>query len=682
MNFFSLTKPFSAHFSIISLLLILSACSTSPTNPDDIPPELLARSEKNSSFYLQKAQSEDDARWQFAALQALIKENKFVLADSVIEYLQTQPLNNREKSSLALLIADSFYMQKKSSETQIQLLTIDYLQLSEIGQIHYLQLNLELLEASSDHQEISDTLLLLIPLIKDPQILQQYHDQLLNELSLLPLELLNQYQPIIQDINIKQDEEEAEQTETTPLTEKQLSAEADPVKAGWYSLASLYQSYQLRPNQLLRSIKNWQENNPNHPALPLMPTQLTNLSQFSPYKPEKIAVLIPLSGRFEQQGKAIQYGLLDAFYQQQKNNRSITDETLKSVPAKIYFYDTQSQTMTEIVALLKKEQIDFVIGPLLKNNIKTFLPLVKNLPVLALNSFVQKMEATENELKDELKEELAEETNNKEVTDKIAWHYAFPLSPEEEVKQAAQLIFSDQHKKPLLLAPDSAYGKRLTAAFNTQWQDLTDGKGSENEIEAYYFKNKIELAGFIDKSLQTDKSKRRISQMQAIINKPLKTEVRSRRDTDAIYIISKRDELILLKPFIDVTISPFATKIPLYANSRSHYFDRTKRQNKELSKLTFSDSPFLLKQNETAFKEIQQAWPKQSFATLRLFALGFDSYQLIERLMQLQNSENYSYNGLAGQLSLDKTNTIAVKLSWAKYNNGALFEVIAPVAVK
>jgi len=659
------------------MLLILSACSTTSTSPEDVPPELLAGSKQSSNFYLKKAQNDDDSRWQFAALQALIKEGKFVLADSVIEYLQTQPLNNREKASLALLIADGFYAQKKLPETQTQLLTLDYLQLSETGQIHYFQLNLELLETRSDHQKISDTLFLLIPLMKDQQTVQQYHDQLLNELYLLPLALLNQYQPAIADFDIEQQEMQAdkvteeiseqEKIDTVKLSAEQPSLETDPVKAGWYALAALYQSYQLRPNQLIRSIKNWQENYPEHPASVLMPTQLTNLSQFSPYKPEKIAVLIPLSGRFEPQGKAIQYGLLDAFYHQQKNNRSITDETLKFAPAKIYFYDTQSQTIEEIVAQLKVDQIDFVIGPLLKNNIETFLPIVENLPVLALNSFAAKAEVTK-------------EDQDKVKTGKIAWHYAFPLSPEEEVKQAARLIFSDQHKKPLLLAPNSAYGKRLTAAFNTQWQVLTDD--TENNAEAYYFNNKIELAGFIDKTLQTDKSKRRISQMRAIINKPLKTEVRSRRDTDAIYIISKRDELILLKPFIDVSVSPFAAKIPLYANSRSHHFDRTNKQNRELSKLTFSDSPLLLKQNEAMFKEIQQAWPKQSFATLRLFALGFDSYQLIERLMQLQNSGNYSYNGLAGQLSLDKTNTIAVKLSWAKYNNGALFEVIAPAAAE
>lgn len=672
-----------ARLSIISILLILSACSTTPENPEDIPPELLSPSQQSSSFYLQKAQDDDDVRWQFAALQALIEEKKFVLADSVSEYLQTLALNNSEKASLALLIANNLYAQKKFPETQEQLLTIDYLQLAESAQIHYWDLNLSLAQGRADHQQTSDILLALTPLIKDQEKLQQYHDLLLQELSLLPLETLNQYQPVIEEVATEapllegEIEEEIAQTGETVSEEKAPVVEAavaqsDPIKAGWYALAAIYQSYQLRPNQLLRSIQKWKENNSEHPAATLMPTQLTNISEFSPYQPEKIAVLIPLSGRFEQQGKAIQYGIIDAYYQQQTSTQSMTDET-SPLPENIYFYDTNKQAIEDIVVQLKKDQVDFVIGPLLKNNIEAFLPLVKNMPVVALNSFSLPTEPTEatGDMNN-----MADMEMQTEVSNKVAWHYAFPLSPEDEVKQAAQLIFSQQHKKPLLLAPNSSYGKRLTAAFDAQWKLLTDD--AENEIEAYYFNNKVELAGFIDESLQTKRSKRRISQMQAIINKPIKTEVRSRRDTDAIYIISKRDELILLKPFIDVSISPFASKIPLYASSRSHYFDRADNQNKELSQLTFSDSPFLLKQNEQKFKEVQQAWPKQSFASLRLFSLGFDSYQLIERLMQLQNSEHYSFNGLTGQLSLDKSNTVAVKLSWAKYNNGALFEVIAP----
>ncbi|MCP5077967.1 MAG: hypothetical protein GY951_07915, partial [Psychromonas sp.] len=64
------------------------------------------------------------------------------------------------------------------------------------------------------------------------------------------------------------------------------------------------------------------------------------------------------------------------------------------------------------------------------------------------------------------------------------------------------------------------------------------------------------------------------------------------------------------------------------------------------------------------------------------FALGFDSYQLIEQLAYLQSSDEAVYKGLIGELRLDTDNSIEAQLSWAKYQNGELFEVTSPVTAE
>jgi len=309
---------------------------------------------------------------------------------------------------------------------------------------------------------------------------------------------------------------------------------------------------------------------------------------------------------------------------------------------------------------LKDNKIDFVIGPLLKNEIEAFLPLVEKMPVLALNGFPEKPVNSKN--------------NTPETVTAIQpWHYSFSLSPEQEAKQAVQFISDNKHKNPLIIAPNSNYGKRVAQAFKDQW------KARHNrDIEQHFFTSKSKLASFIEGVLQTDKSATRNNQMQRITNLPLKKEVRSRTDIDAIYLVSKRDELILLKPFIDVTVSPFADRIPLYASSRSHEFDRGGLQNKELSNFTFSDMPFLINQQGEIITGLKDVLPRQSYAALRLFAFGFDSYHLIGQLMQLQTTEGYSYPGLVGQLRLDLSNTVQPTLSWAKYYEGELIEVASP----
>jgi outer membrane PBP1 activator LpoA protein len=639
-------------------LAILSACSLSPTSPNDIPPKLFSKLSNDSAFYLKKDElegSKSNSAWQFIAVQALIAEKKFTLANSIIEYLQAEKLPPAEQASLNLLIADNLYAQNKLKEMQQVLNKLDKKQLSKLGFIYSLKLQAQLQVANEDHLGASENLLILTPLLNKEEI-QQYNDLLLTQLALLPIDVLNQYQ-IASDLAEQLTAPDDELTDTLPTTE--IAIESDSFKEGWYELASLYKRYQLRSNQLIRALADWEKRYPTHPVLAFMPTQLTNIPELSPYQPENIAILLPLSGRFEQQGEAIQYGLLHAFYTQRQASQIANDEALNRPLPKLHFYDTQTQSVEQIVAQFKAQNIDFVIGPLLKNEIDLFLPLVEDIPVLALNSFIE------------------QPTEEITLSSKIPWHYAFPLSPEEEAKQAAQLVASQQHKKPLVIAENSAYGERIADAFKQQWSALNSA--SEIQAEAYFFNNKAQLPQFIEQLLQTDKSKNRIAQMKAITYLPLESEVRSRRDIDAIYIVSKRDELILLKPFIDVSISPFASAMPLYASSRSHLLDLNGRQNEELANLTFSDSPFLLAPDDKTFKEVEQAWGKQPLPILRLFALGFDSYQLIEQLMQLQNNDNYTYQGLVGQLSLDSSNTIQAKLSWAKYQQGKRVEVASPI---
>lgn len=650
MNVLTSTKRFS-HYLIISLtLILLSACSSQRLSKNSVP-LLFSELNHNSAFFLKKADKGNDQQnleYQFLATQALISEEEPTLANSIIEYLQSQELTQEQQSSLRLLIADNLNLQNRPDQSLKVLNNTNSKALSDIGFIHFLKVQTQLQINKEAHLDASNNLFILTPLLKTKKEKQEYNEQLFNELVSLPIDFLEKQQTLVSAKKIEL------ATSPVALTEQNIPF-IDPFKEGWYSLAYLYKMYQLRPNQLIRSINDWKAHHLTHTAFQFMPAQLKDLSKLSPYQAKNIAVLIPLSGRYKEQGLAVQYGLLHAYYEQ------LSKQETASTEITFNFYDTQSQNMDEIVSQFKSEKIDFVIGPLLKSNVEKFLPLAKKMPALTLNSFPKELI------------EKATKNRNKQ----IAWHYAFPLSPEEEAKQAANMMFHKGHKIPLLLVPDSTYGKRITQAFNQEWAALTNN--NETQVETYSFNGKAQLASFIAEVLQTDKSKRRIDQMKLITKLPLETKLRSRRDVDAIYIVSKRDELIMLKAFIDVSVSPFAATIPLYASSRSHIHDK---QSKELSMLTFSDSPFLLDKNNETLKYAQSTLKKQSFADLRLFALGFDSYQLIEQLVQLQNIQEYTYKGLIGELSLDENNTVQAKLGWAKYYRGKLIEITTPISAE
>ncbi|TEW54891.1 LppC family lipoprotein [Psychromonas sp. RZ22] len=718
-------------FIAVSLLLLLSACS-GLGGKAKTPPVLFSQFSENAEYLLKEADLVDEKEnsdWQLAAVQALTKEKKFVLADSVIEHLQKKVLTAQQKNNLFLLIADNQYAQNKLVEAMKSLKNVDARLLSMPANIHYLKLKAQLQIRNKQYQEASDTLLKLTPLLTDDVDKQKYNDMLFNQLIMLDPAVLNQFEKKKLSTDTKASQQQSDNktnkkgassdaalAEELAKIEAEMNTETDKESKpalskneifvqGWYSLAALYQRDRLRTNRLLRALEIWEETYPTHPVLEFMPTPLRNIPEASPYQPAKVAVLLPLSGRFQKPAQALQYGISHAFYNQValKQQLKIEEAKLKEhneqlaiangsnkgktgsqgsgdiainenvdtelAPPSLLFFDTQKMTMQEIADQMYAQNIDFILGPLLKPNLEAFLPLVEDIPVLALNAFPTS--------------ELANEDNKQGSS----LHYAFPLSPENEAEQAADIIFQNQHKKPLILAPKSDFGRRVAKAFEDRWQVLNQEQQekSDETIESYpaethLFSAKSQFAKFTADAMQTDESQQRINQMKAIVSSSLETEVRSRRDVDAIYIVGRRSELILLKPFLAVTISPFAKSIPLYASSRSHDADLTQTQNKELTGLTFSDIAFLMNDKGQINQQIQAIWPKQRFRTLRLFALGYDSYNLIEQLKQLQMIDGYHYQGLVGELTLDKSNSLNSKLDWAQYKEGSLVEVTAPTS--
>jgi len=696
-------------------LLAISACSSISDGPTTPPTIFNQNATVKAELLLKKAGESNESEntdWQLAALQALTEENKYTLAESVIEHLRQKKLTPQQQSNFTLLVANNKYAQNQLDSALRELKQVKTQWLTNNAKIQYLKLKSNIYIRHKAHQAAVDTLLQLVPLLNDGDEIQQYNDMMFMQLIALSPEVLNQFKTTHLTLS-RESSSNALGSSNNSFAQRLAAIEAemnavitpntltkeDIYIQGWYALASLYQRYQLRTNQLLRSLETWQGNYPTHPALQHMPTSLRNISETSPYRPSKIAVLLPLSGRFERQAQALQYGISNAFYHQvaqhkklkreeaalkeniarlAKNNinggLTVNTAEIKSdfdfpVPS-LLFYDTNEKSIETIAKELQAQNINFVIGPLLKPNLEKFLPLVDNIPVLMLNA---------------LPSEKTHDSDGNPMLYGSPLHYSFALSPEGEAEQAAELIFQNKHQKPLILAPRSKYGQRVVSAFEQRWNklnkqqaDASDDTTSTYSAETHYFASKPELAKFVERTLQTDKSKARIGQIKAIVNKPIKTEIRSRRDIDAIYLVSDRSELILLKPFISVSISPFAKQIPLYASSRSHDVDFTKQQNKELSGLTFSDIAFLMKRKGDVRQQTQQIWPKQDFNTLRLFALGYDSYNLIEQLKKLQVIDGYYYEGLTGELTLDKSNTVNIKEQWAKYKKGKLIEVTPP----
>ena len=140
---------------------------------------------------------------------------------------------------------------------------------------------------------------------------------------------------------------------------------------GWSQLSNYARRFADNQGQFRRYLNQWQKQYPNHPAQ-LVVEELLATDPLLPTTKENIAVLLPLTGTQQKAGQAAQQGILAA---------------LAATPEKqVVFYDANSQDWQALPQQLLDDNIDFIIGPLLRNNVKSFLELEDiETPSLLLN---------------------------------------------------------------------------------------------------------------------------------------------------------------------------------------------------------------------------------------------------------------------------------------------------------
>ncbi|MDP2636162.1 MULTISPECIES: penicillin-binding protein activator [unclassified Pseudoalteromonas] len=409
------------------------------------------------------------------------------------------------------------------------------------------------------------------------------------------------------------------------------------VQQGWVNLALYHQVYSGAPVELDQAINNWQRRYPGHPASAVLPEKDAELLAAEPLNIKRLVVLLPQSGANERLGDALKAGILGALDNSEINETTFIDEMLST---------------SEINAKLNEIQPNFVIGPLLKVNIDklTNEQSLKSYPTLHLNAIE------------------GERTS--------AQHYFFALNPEHEVQQALEHFLAQGYQKPMLLAPDTSAGQRLVDYFNVQWQ-----RYSETQPQVGLYKDKKDMPNTIKGLLEVAESKERIKGVKALFKTEVESETRSRRDIDVIYILGDATETRLIKPYLDVNVSTFADRIPLYASSKSHSKQIDRTDKGDLDGLYFTELPWMLSgqiANQTLRQQYNSLWPEQVDISQRLFAMAYDSVALLDDLNQLRVFPGKQYAGLTGQLSITSDGQINRQLNWAQYKD----KQIKPVKLK
>ena len=408
------------------------------------------------------------------------------------------------------------------------------------------------------------------------------------------------------------------------------TAPDEDVLAGWLQLSIYLKTLNGNLPELQSTLQDWLADNPYHPAAKYTPQAITDILALEISKPTSTALLLPLTGKYSKQAQLVRDGFIFAMMNDKEREEDATLTVL----------DTNTQSAEEIKQTLVDNKVDFIVGPLIKSNITKLQEAQKGhedaIPALALN------------IPDQL-----------EADTKLCY---LALSPEQEVAQAAKHLFTQGYKYPLILAPKGRLGDRVQEAFKEEWS-----KYSSNEVATSFFADKRQLQRNVNQIFGLQESQQRIAQMDNLIDLPLETEPRSRRDVDAVYIVAKNSELTLIKPFIEVAINPDAKQPALFSNSRSNSGDK---QYEDLTGVFYSDIPLLVEGKGELNKQLNELWPSHSNGQKRLQALGMDAYYLMDALPQMKAVEGHSISGETGVLTIDNNCVVQRQISWAEH--GAL----------
>ncbi|AWX13291.1 penicillin-binding protein activator [Mergibacter septicus] len=555
----------------------------------------------------------------------LLQQTAYASADYYRNQMQTAT-NHTSRNDFALLTVQALIRENKLAQAESLLTSLTNLNTPE----QMLEKNLlnAALAAAQTHNQLAQNLLSDIPFNQLTPIQQSRYYQIDSQIKLnqgnyiKAIEALIKRQSLTTDLAQKQQNNDqiwailrqipADQLNNITVNDNQLELQ------GWLDLIKLYNDNLSYPAQLSASLQQWKVIHPRHIATYLLPTALQRVATFQTSNLHQIALILPLSGNGQLIGKTIEQGFLAA-----KGNS----------PISVKIYDSQQGNIIQIIEKARQEGAEAIVGPLLKTNVDIMLQRanLKQLKVLALNT------STTPQTKTNL--------------------CYFALSPEDEAINAAQQIWQDGRRTPLIFAPQNTLGRRIAIAFNNEWRKL-----SGYDAETNYYENDGNISDIL----------------AGILPPPPKNEDKNKvyipvnitAPNDAIYAATA-NALQSQKLKTTLNNSVVADQITLYASSRSHSPNAGVDYRLGMNGVKFSDIPLLSETDSHDYKTALMA-TNGDYSLTRLYAMGADAWSLINNLQAFQAIPDYHFNGFTGKLTANSACQIERKLTWYLYNNGTL----------
>ena len=403
-------------------------------------------------------------------------------------------------------------------------------------------------------------------------------------------------------------------------------AGADATTRGWLELAGIAAGRDVA--SVRPALLAWRERYPKHPANgSLLPEWLAE-ARTSGRAPQRVALVLPLSGRLESAAAAVRDGFFTAYF---------GADPATGVRPEVLVFDTQQLGPEGAYDAAVRAGSEFVVGPLAKGDVSRIAAAQRDVPVLALNT-------------------LAEGDRPH------AAFYQFALAPEEEAEQTALRARADGHSTALALVSSDDLGKRLLDSFSRAFER------SGGKVLAYeaYDAGASDHQAEIKRLLALDVAQARYRALAGILGEQLQFEARPRQDADFLFLGAQAAQARLLRPELRFH---FANDLPIYATSS--VYEPHPTANEDLDGIVFADMPWMVAPAaddplRVALRELgSDDWQRRG----RLYALGYDAYSLVS-VIYGGRGERVRLAGETGILTVEPDGHIRRELRFAELHNG------------
>lgn len=402
-------------------------------------------------------------------------------------------------------------------------------------------------------------------------------------------------------------------------------AGANRITAGWLELAKLSNENARDPFALNRGLADWRARYPGHPASSMIGVPSTTVA--SRPTTERIALLLPLSGKQQAAGLAVRDGFIAAALRGPSTRNDIE------------VFDTNQAGATDAYQRAVQAGASVIVGPLLKEDVDA----------LANTQQVGVMTLALNALSDTLTPP--------------ALMFQFALDPEEEARQVAQRAGRDGLTRAIVLAPNNEWGMRVQRAFAAELA----AQGGTLVAQRYYDPAARDYVGLSKQLLEWRQSPQVRALEDAVGKKSMLTE--TREDFDYIFLASQATQAKQLRPALRFVLPD--TRIPIYATSDS--YEPESSNNDDLDGLRFVDMPWVINRDAdiaALHDNLSRVWANNLRSRSRLYAFGIDAFNLVNWLKTPQPQLASPLRGVTGLLALDQAGRVRRQSDWAQIVNG------------